>query len=181
MASVDTPPYRTSGFAVADAITLARIPLAIAFPLASTVTARLVILALAAATDLGDGLVARRFGASRAGALLDPIADKFFMATAFAVVLLSGKLAWYEVTGVLARDIVAIVAFAIVGLLGYRLSVPARLGGKVVTLLQLVTLLVFVLDRPVPELRRIAWATMAVALYAIFDYTRPFFRKLAAR
>ncbi|MGH7584599.1 MAG: CDP-alcohol phosphatidyltransferase family protein, partial [Gemmatimonadales bacterium] len=54
-------------FSIADAITTMRIPLAIIFPLVPSAPVRLTVLALAAATDLGDGWVARRFGASRIG------------------------------------------------------------------------------------------------------------------
>jgi phosphatidylglycerophosphate synthase len=163
-------------FATADAITLVRIPLAIAFPVFTGTAVRLAVLCVAAATDLGDGWVARRFGGSRIGAVLDPIADKLFVAVAFIVVGLSGRLAWYEVIAVLARDIVATVAFVVTLANGRATAVPARLGGKVVTLLQMLTLVFFVLD--LPRLRPLAWATAAVAIYAVYDYNQPFFRKL---
>src|SRR5450755_2617240 len=130
----------------------------------------------AAATDLGDGWVARRFGGSRFGAVLDPIADKLFVAVAFAVVWAAGALTWYEVVAVLARDIVATIAFASTVASGRATAVPARLGGKAVTLLQMLTLVVFVLQ--LPHLQSLAWATGAVGLYAIYDYNQPFFRKL---
>ena len=166
-------------FSPADGITLLRIPLAILFPLVSSAPVRLVILALAAATDLGDGWVARRFGGSRLGAMLDPIADKLFVAVAFAVVWAAGALTWYEVMAVLARDIVATIAFVSTLASGNATAVPARPGGKAVTLLQMLTLIVFVLG--LPHLQSLAWATGAVALYAIYDYNQPFFRKLRTR
>ncbi len=163
----------------ADVITLARIPLAVAFPFAHSVTARLLLLVAAAATDFSDGWVARRFGSSRLGAILDPIADKLFMASAFGVVLVSGKLAPLEVVAVVIRDLVASIAFFITVARRRSTAIPARAGGKVVTLLQLLTLVAFVLDSP--YLRPLAWATAAVALYAIYDYSHPFFRKLRNR
>jgi len=168
------------GFALADAITLIRIPLAIAFPLLPGTTERLVLLGLAAATDLGDGVVARRYGGSRIGAVLDPIVDKLFMAAAFGTVLFSGALTWWEVTALLIRDIVLSIAFFItIAKRGHGTAVPARFGGKAVTLLQLLTLLAFILESS-DYLRPLAWATAAVALYAIYDYNQPFFRKLKA-
>jgi cardiolipin synthase (CMP-forming) len=169
---------RQSGFSAADAITLIRIPLAVAFPLLGGATERLVLLGLAGVTDLGDGLVARRFGGSRVGAVLDPIVDKLFMASAFGVVLFSGALEWWEVVALLIRDIVLSVAFFITLATGRGTAVPARFGGKAVTLLQLFTLLAFILESRF--LRPLAWATAAVALYAIYDYNQPFFRKLKA-
>lgn len=178
MSGVDAPPRRAA-FAVADAITLLRIPIAVAFPVLTGTEARLVLLALAGATDLGDGWWARRFGGSRIGVMLDPIVDKLFMAAAFGVVLFSGTLAWYEVVALLIRDIVASVAFFITVATARATTVPARAGGKAVTLLQLLTLLAFVLGSAF--LRPLAWATAAVALYALYDYNKPFFRKLSTR
>src|SRR2546430_15204518 len=52
-------------------------------------------------------MLARRFGESRAGAVLDPTADKVFMAAAFFTVARTGLLHPLEIVGVLARDIVA--------------------------------------------------------------------------
>jgi CDP-diacylglycerol--glycerol-3-phosphate 3-phosphatidyltransferase/cardiolipin synthase len=165
----------TPRFSAADALSVVRVPLAVAFVVFPSTAARLVVLSLAAATDFSDGWVARRFGASRIGTVLDPVADKLFMAAAFGVVLFSGALAWYEVALVLIRDLVASVAvFATLGA-GKARAVPARAGGKAVTLLQVLTLLAFILHAP--QLRPLAWATGAVALYALWDYNRIFFRQ----
>lgn len=172
-------PSQPAAFVVADAITLVRIPLAVAFPFFTSTSVRLFLLALACATDLGDGWWARRFGGSRIGVILDPIVDKLFMAAAFGVVLFSGALAWYEVLGLLIRDLVASIAFFITVATGHATTVPARAGGKAVTVLQLLTLLAFVLGSTL--LRPLAWATAAVALYALYDYNSPFFRKLSNR
>jgi len=179
MAGIDSTAKRVTSFSPADAVTLVRIPLAVIFPLDNDPTVRLIVLGLAAATDLGDGWLARRFGGSRIGAVLDPIADKLFVAVAFAVVWGSGALAWYEVVAVLARDIVATVAFVMTVATGKATAVPARLGGKVVTVLQLLTLIFFVLN--LPPLQSLAWMTGGIALYAIYDYNQPFFRKLRTR
>ena len=54
---------------IADLLTVVRIPLAVAFPLVSNGW-RFVVLATAAATDLLDGQLARRFGSSRFGAVI---------------------------------------------------------------------------------------------------------------
>lgn len=148
------------------------------FVVVDRVDVRLGTLALAALTDFGDGWVARRYGASRIGAVLDPIADKLFMLAAFGVVLFSGRLGWPLVLAVLLRDIIASVAVVLTLLIGVRpaTTVPARIGGKAVTLLQLLTLLAFLVESP--YLTQLAWATGAVSLYALWDYNRLYFRKL---
>jgi CDP-diacylglycerol--glycerol-3-phosphate 3-phosphatidyltransferase/cardiolipin synthase len=146
------------------------VPLAVAFPLANGPEVRFAILLAAAGTDLLDGRIARRFGSSRLGAVLDPIADKLFMASAFGVVAFSGRLAWFEVAAALVRDIVAAGAFAVTAIRGTPSAIPARPGGKAVTIGQMLTLLAFLVDSPV--LRPLAWATAGAGLYAIWDYTR---------
>ena len=155
---------------VADVITLSRIPLAVAFVAVESRLALLVILGVAAATDLLDGIIARRIGGSRFGAFIDPVADKLFMLAAFVVVALSGRLAWYELAGALIRDIVASVAFVVTLLSRRPMAIPARLGGKAVTFAQVMTVAAFLLDSPF--LRPFCWATAGIGLYAIWDYVQ---------
>jgi phosphatidylglycerophosphate synthase len=154
---------------IADLLSALRIPLAVAFPLVSN-SWRLVILAAAAATDLLDGPLARRFGSSAFGSVIDPVADKLFMASAFGVVVFSGRLELYEIVGVLLRDIVATVAFALTFASHRPRAIPARLGGKAVTVAQVLTLAAFLTDSSL--LRPMAWATAGIGLYAIWDYYR---------
>jgi phosphatidylglycerophosphate synthase len=157
------------GWTVADLVSAVRVPLAIAFPLVSN-DWRLCILATAAATDLLDGPLARRYGSSSLGSLIDPVADKLFMASAFGVVAFSGRLQLYEIVAVLLRDIVATVAF-VATLLSHRpRAIPARAGGKAVTVAQMLTLVAFLTDSNL--LRPMAWATGGIAVYAIWDYYR---------
>ena len=157
------------GWTVADLLSGLRIPFAIAFPFVGTPT-RLGLLAAAAATDLLDGPLARRYGSSRFGTLIDPVADKLFAASAFGVVAVSRKLELYEVAAVLLRDLIAAVAFGVTIVSRRPRAIPARAGGKAVTVGQMLTLVAFLLDSPL--LRPMAWATAAVGLYAIWDYYR---------
>src|SRR6478735_4385506 len=150
-------------FGIADALSLVRIPLAAAFVLCPGGEIRLGLLAAAGLTDLLDGWLARWRGGSRIGALLDPIADQIFMAAAFAVVLLSGRLTWWEIGLVLLRDILATLAFLVAVATRRPRAIPARAGGKAVTVLQLATLFAFLLDSP--NLKHLAWAAAAVGLY----------------
>src|SRR3989449_1600261 len=115
-------------------------------------------------------MLARRLGPSRAGAMLDPVADKVFMAAAFLTVAARGALHPMEILGVLARDIVAVLGSLGGWVLRRPLALPARAGGKAVTALQLLTLVAVIADSVYA--RRLAWATAAVGLYAIWDYGR---------
>lgn len=158
-----------------DLLTAIRIPLAIAFLMMPSTTARLAIVAAAAASDFLDGIWARRVGGSRLGVALDPVADKLFMLAAFVAVLQSRLLAWYEIVGVLLRDIVAAIAFIGTVIRRRPTTLPARAGGKAVTVCQLLTLVAFLARSDL--VRPLAWATAAISLYAIADYMRVGFAK----
>ena len=151
-----------------DLLTMCRIPLAVVFLLVDSAIVRLVVLALVVVTDVGDGIWARRIGGSRTGAILDPVADKLFMLAAFIVVFRTGVLSPWEVLGVLLRDITALISFTGVTLLRRPKTLPARAGGKAVTVCQALTLLAFLAGSEL--LRPLAWATAAISLYAIWDY-----------
>ncbi|PYP42845.1 MAG: hypothetical protein DMD43_01505 [Gemmatimonadetes bacterium] len=161
---------RRAWWAPADALTLARIPLALAFVFVPSLGWRTAILSVAAVSDFADGYVARRWGGSRLGAFLDPVADKLFAACGFGVVLVARALSPLEVLGVLARDFAAAFAFLATVIHRRPAAIPARLGGKAVTIGQLLTLLAFCAGSTL--LRPLAWATAAVGLYAIRDYQR---------
>jgi phosphatidylglycerophosphate synthase len=155
-------------FTVADVLTGLRVPLALLFPFVSDARGRLLIVGGVAATDFFDGILARRHGGTRVGAFLDPIADKLFMAVAFLTVARDTVLHPLEIVGILLRDIVAVAAFVGTWLLGRPVALPARAGGKWVTGLQLLTLVAWIGHSP--SLRPLAWATTAVACYALWDY-----------
>ena len=163
----------------ADLLTAVRLPLAAACPFVHQPAWQLALVGAVAASDFFDGMLARRFGGSRTGAVLDPIADKFFMAVAFLTVAHTGLLPPLEIAGVLSRDIVAALGYVGAWLWRRPMALPARAGGKVVTVLQLLTLVACIVSSP--HARRLAWATTAVGLYAIWDYGRAAARASAHR
>ena len=163
----------------ADVVTALRLPLAALFPFVERPAWQLAIVGAAAATDFADGILARRFGGSRAGAVLDPVADKAFAAAAFLTVAGRGMLTWYELVGVLLRDILAVLGFLGTWLLRRPVALPARAGGKAVTVAQMLTLVAFIAASPL--VRPLAWATAAIAVYATWDYGRAAARVAAPR
>jgi CDP-diacylglycerol--glycerol-3-phosphate 3-phosphatidyltransferase len=70
------------------------------------------------ATDSLDGWLARRDGATRSGAFLDPVADKLIVLGGFAVLADRGVFPWWAVLLVVAREL---------GISAYR-SVAGRRG-----------------------------------------------------
>jgi len=153
-----------------DALTALRLPLALAFLFFDGTAVRLAIVLVAAATDFVDGIWARRIGGSRLGVVLDPVCDKAFIVSAFAVVFRSGVLTPLELLGVLSRDVLAVLAFLGTWALRRPTTLPARAGGKAVTVGQLLTLIAFLAGSDL--VRPLAWATAAISVYAIADYGR---------
>ncbi|MFQ5703426.1 MAG: CDP-alcohol phosphatidyltransferase family protein [Gemmatimonadales bacterium] len=153
-----------------DILTGIRVPLAIAFFLVEHAGIRFLILLVVGVTDVADGVWARRIGGSRVGTVLDPVADKLFMASAFWVVLRSNLISPIEILGVLLRDVVAAGSFLWTVVLRRPKTLPARAGGKAVTVCQGLTLVAFLAGSDL--LRPLAWATAAISLYAIADYVQ---------
>lgn len=151
-------------------LTLLRFPLAALFAFAGSAASRLVIVVLAGGSDLADGVLARRFGATRIGALLDPVADKVFILVGFLSLAGRHLLQPLELVAVLARDIVVVVGFVAGALRRRPLTVPARAGGKAVTVCQMLTLVACIVESPLAP--PLAWVTGAVSCYAIWDYGR---------
>ncbi|HSJ09217.1 MAG TPA: CDP-alcohol phosphatidyltransferase family protein [Longimicrobiales bacterium] len=115
-------------------ISLLRIPLALAFLLADGMALRVGIVAIAGFSDWADGALARRTGrTTRAGELLDPIADRTFMVAALVGLALDGLLPWWSVPLLLLRDIGVVLGAALVLSVDRSVRLPARPAGKRLT------------------------------------------------
>ena len=156
----------------ADALSGSRLLLAVAFLRYDDLAIRVAILCLFVTTDVLDGVWARRIGGSRIGAVLDPVCDKLFMLAAFWATYAGGFINIWETMAVLLRDIVALVSLMTVLVMGKTTTLPSRAGGKAVTIAQILTLVAFVAGSDLT--RSLAWATGAISLYAIWDYSLVF-------
>lgn len=81
-----------------------------------------------ACSDRLDGWLARRDGATRSGAFLDPLADKFLVIGGFVALGATGDFPWVAVVIVAAREIGISVYRSLAGRRG--ISVPAGQLGK---------------------------------------------------
>lgn len=155
-----------------NVISVSRLGLAAAFILIRGTPPRLVIIAVAGATDFLDGYLARRRGnASRSGALIDAVADRFFVFCAVCTLLFDGALGVWQYAILISRDFMTAVGFLTARAIPWLRSVrfKSRMPGKVVTVLQLGTLaLVFA----APQLVNVALVAVGIAsLVSISDYT----------
>ncbi|HVF15243.1 MAG TPA: CDP-alcohol phosphatidyltransferase family protein, partial [Acidimicrobiales bacterium] len=85
-------------------------------------------------SDLADGWLARRQGATRSGAFLDPLADKVLVLGAMTALVSTGAMWWVPVALIAAREVAVSAYRSYVGRRG--ISVPARLSGKAKTWVQ---------------------------------------------
>lgn len=101
------------------------------------------ILIVASFTDGLDGFLARTLNQrTPLGAYLDPIADKLLMSSSFFVLALKGKIGWWLAILVLGRDVLLLVACAVILLtVGYR-PFPPSIWGKATTFFEVLLIVV---------------------------------------
>ena len=163
-----------------NAVSMSRLVLAAAFIALRAPSSRVVLLVVASATDFLDGWLARRrHSTTRSGALIDPIADRVFVLAALTTYLAEGAVSVGAFFTLLSRDIATLIGFIVARSVPWLRAVEfrARWLGKLVTVLQLVTLIaVLVAPGAVPWLVLAVGATSAAS---IADYTLTLWRERA--
>jgi CDP-diacylglycerol--glycerol-3-phosphate 3-phosphatidyltransferase len=86
------------------------------------------------ASDVADGWLARRQGATRSGAFLDPLADKVGVVGVLCAVAARGEVPWLPVGVIAAREVSMQLYRSVMGRRG--VSIPARRSAKLKTLVQ---------------------------------------------
>ena len=158
-------------------LSFSRVILAVAFVASDATATRIGLIVVAATTDFLDGWIARRSNlTSRWGALIDPLADRVFVLTAVATCLLTGALGTGGYFILIMRDLATALGFLVARVMPWLRTVQfkARVMGKVVTVLQLVTIAA-VIGAPaaVPVLLACVATT---SLVATGDYTLALWR-----
>ena len=172
-------PRRTLG-TIPNIISVSRLALAAGFVASSAPETQVGIIGAAAVSDFLDGWLARRVKAtSRWGAMLDAIADRFFVLTVVATMLFTGRLGTGGYFVMITRDLATAVGFLVARVIPWLRTVTfqARTSGKVVTVLQLITL-VALLVAPVLA----PWLIVLVgvsSVLSIADYTLALWRARA--
>jgi phosphatidylglycerophosphate synthase len=162
-----------------NAISLLRVPLAAAFVKVDAKPARVGFAMAAGLSDMLDGKLARRQGTTtRAGELLDPITDRIFILGALGTFVVAGELRGSELLLLVSRDLFTATAFTTAAALRLPVRVRSRRSGKIVTVLQVATVLALLLRSD--WARMMVAATGAASIYAIADYARAGIRDLRA-
>ena len=140
----------------------------------------LVVFTIAGFSDGVDGFIARRLKQeSELGTIIDPVADKLLMTTAFVMLTLSSVMGtarflpvpfWVTAT-VIGRDVMIVaVAGAINVMTGFRGFKPSWLG-KASTFVQVFGVILILIAAVYPELRGFYLPTVytTVAAFAVFS------------
>jgi phosphatidylglycerophosphate synthase len=161
-------------------ISSSRLLLAAGFAAADHADARLGLVGLAAITDFLDGWLARRANwATRWGAIIDPIADRVFALVAVTTFLVMGSLSTTEYFVMISRDVMTAVGFLVARAVSWLrpVELKARMPGKIVTVLQLLT---FAALLKLPQVvRPLIWLVGIASAIAIVDYTIALWRARA--
>lgn len=121
---------------------------------------------LAGVSDALDGFVARRFNqASRLGAFLDPFADKLLILATAVPLACVGRLPWWLVLLILARDAVIVAGALAYRLLTGRLEMAPTFLSKLNTALQ-IGLVLAVVGNAAGWLAAEEWLPLAFLLLA---------------
>jgi CDP-diacylglycerol--glycerol-3-phosphate 3-phosphatidyltransferase len=174
-------------YLLVQAVTLSRIPLAIAFaavlaayrPLGlGAILACSAILAISEVTDILDGLLARRLGVvSETGAMLDPYSDSVSRLIVYWSLAWAGLALAFLPLVMAVRDVT--VAYCRITWVRQGKSVSARWSGKVKAVVQgtaafaLLWSPLYVATIGDWASTAASWLVIAVTIYSAIDYVRP--------
>jgi CDP-diacylglycerol--glycerol-3-phosphate 3-phosphatidyltransferase len=134
-----------------------------------------IIFAAASFTDFLDGFIARKYKlVSNFGKLMDPLADKLLVVSALVCLIPLGKIPYWMVIVILARE------FTITGLRSLASSsgivIAADWSGKIKTVLQMVAIIaILLLNWPfkyinVPFDQIVLWLAVIATIYSGVEY-----------
>jgi phosphatidylglycerophosphate synthase len=163
------PPDQAGFLTVSNILSLARIPLGLAFLAFHDTRSLAAIVAVGAATDLLDGLLARLTGTrTEIGALLDPFCDRVFVFLGLVSFLPGGYLDWAGFVILILRDIFTGGVFVVARLAGEPMPFHSRQGGRITTALQVAALFTLIFA---PAYVKVPILLVgAASVYAILDY-----------
>jgi len=141
------------------------------------------VFSIASLTDFLDGYFARRSGdITKFGIILDPIADKFLVISALIVLVDMERLAAWIAIIIIVRE------FLVTGLRVVALSkdivIPAELGGKIKTGVQIAAVLCLVLNRSLFNINLydigivLIWLALVLSIVSGVKYTISFGKRI---
>ncbi len=165
-------------------IRMALVPVFATLLLTGRVGWALIVFALAGITDIFDGYIARAYHRqTRLGALLDPLADKLLLVTAYLLLTALARVPPWLTAVVVGRDLVLLMGLGLTYRLTGGLYFSPTPAGKATTALQLITIAANLLGdfiAPVTGLLGIFYAlTLALTLVSGVWYLYDGLRRLS--
>ena len=142
------------------------------------------ILSMAAATDVMDGYIARKRGeVTTLGILLDPIADKLLISAAFISLVEMGLVQAWMVVIIIGREFIVVGLREIASTEG--LLIPASALGKTKMILQVLAGSTVILTANHPALRTLGtillWLVVISAVISAVHYFQMFWSQINSR
>jgi cardiolipin synthase (CMP-forming) len=157
---------------------LALVPFVVGAIVNSQHTRALALAGAASLTDALDGYLARAFSWSTAvGRVLDPVADKIFLASIYIALCIAGGVPWWLVLLIFGRDALILASTAITMLLTPLRHFPPSIWGKISTFFQMLTAVVVLINRAFPAWRleeiaaTLIWITAGATLWSGIHYS----------
>ncbi len=174
MAHTETPTVLT----VPNLVSTSRVVLALGFLAMDAVPVRLALIAVASLTDFLDGWIARRTKVvSRFGALIDPVADRFFVLCVVIAYVMGEQLTVWQAVAIFFRDIMSLIGWFTARNVSWLRPIRfrARPLGKLVTALQLLTFIAVLLAPA--TVNPLVILVGVLGLIATVDYTLMLWRE----
>ena len=132
----------------------------------------ILLLLIAGATDIGDGWVARRYNqVSRLGKILDPLADKIFLACLLGGLVLWRDLPLWLLVMLFVRDLGIVLVGGLL-LRSQGLVIAANRWGKYTTLCMALTALSYVLEAPTSLRTGLGLTAAALVVISSLSYAQ---------
>jgi len=145
-----------------------------------------VLFILASLTDLLDGFLARITGQeSKLGALLDPLADKLLLLSAFSLLFYRGIVPLWVLITVMSKDVLVVCGWMIRYFLTRSYSAPPSILGKVATFAQVVAITAILLGHLLASVHTVSYRLLVISAVltalSMLDYLYRGLRELENR
>lgn len=159
---------------ILTALRILLVPVFIYFILTGEYTVAAAIFITAGVTDGIDGFIARRYNLrTELGALLDPLADKFLLVSAYIALAAKGFIPLWLMVPVIIKDAVLFAGVAFLRGAGRKIKIVPSVFGKSTTILQIVTVAyAMLISSASAAFFTLAAITAVITVYTGIDYVR---------
>lgn len=131
---------------------------------------RILSILLAGASDALDGYIARKFNlTSRLGAIVDPVADKFYAAIVMLTLFFEKAIFPYELLLFFSRDLVLLYILYLSRKKLKTTPVISTISGKISTFLQFVFVFFLALDIYIPPIAYFIFIPFAISYFFAYS------------